>query len=282
MQKLKNKVLDKMLHSGLTKAEVDFLLEISHYQDDSGKIYGVYYKDICKAIDISYETFYVTMRALADKNLISVKKDFYGDWDITIQDNDFSYPEALKEGYVSTGHDIFYNKEFCKMKANEKLLIMQLLKICGAGSRYHIGEDLFYKTYTELLRVSIRTLQLYLSKLKLFFSIRIKDKQFWITPLMEIFKYGAPRDIQNFSCHLSRVACRRNRATYTEESLKDIANLVKQYIQSLKQDIAQVFLLSVQQSIERKNESIANKSKWKREINPKFVHKLMRNIIASH
>lgn len=52
MQKLKNTVLDKMLTAHLTKAEVDFMIEISHYQDDSGKVYGVYYKDVCEAIGI--------------------------------------------------------------------------------------------------------------------------------------------------------------------------------------------------------------------------------------
>ncbi len=278
MQKLKNRVLDKMMQARLTKAEVDFMLEISHYQDDSGVIYGVYYKDICKAIEISYDTFYVTMKALVDKGLINLKKEFYGDWNIIIIDNDFSYPEALKEGYISTGHDLFYNNEFRKMKANEKLLAMQFLKIAGAGKRYHIGIELFYEKYAELLQVTKRTIRVYLSRLKSFFNIKIKNKTYLIKPLDTVFKFRAPSDLDNFSEHLSTVACRRNRASYTKETKRNISGLVIQYKEQLQNKIAHVFFDAVQQSIEKSNKEISNKNKWNRNINPKFIHKLMINI----
>ena len=277
MQKLKNSVLDKMLQAHLTKAEVDVILDISHYQDDSGKIYGVYYKDVCEAIGISYETFYVTIRSLSDKGLIRLQKDFRGDWDIIIIDNDFSYPEALKEGYISTGHDIFYNMTFKKLKANEKLLAMQFLKIGGAGKHYHIGVNLLYEKYAALLQVTKRTIQVYLGRLREFFSIGIKDKMYWITPLVSVFKYNAPADIENFAEHLVEVACRRNKATYSERGKKDMLQLVKQYIQGLKTKTAQVFLHAVSGSLEKGNKNIPDKRKWNRELNPKFVHKLIRN-----
>lgn len=276
MQKLKNSVLDKMLQANLTKAEVDFMLEISHYQDDSGIIYGLYYKAVCKAIEISYETFYVTMRALADKGLISLRKAYYGDWDIIINGNDFSYPGALREGYISTGHDIFYNKEFRRLKAKEKLLAMQFIKIGGAGKRYHIGVELFYKKYAEMLQVTKRTIQVYLGRLKQFFSIGIKSKMYWITPLVAVFKNNAPKDIQRFAEHLGRVACRRNRATYTEESLQSTTDLVRQYAESLKTETGPRFLAAVKSSIEKVNEAVKDKSKWNRQLNPKFIHKLIR------
>ncbi len=278
MQKLKNKVLDKMLQANLTKAEVDFILEISHYQDESGTIYGVYYKDICKAISISHETFYVTMRTLAAKGLIEIEKDYFGDWNVIIVDNDFTYPEALREGYINTGHDIFYNKGFRKLKAKEKLLAMQFLKIGGAGKKYHIGVEAFYDKYSKLLKVTKRSLQVYLGRLKAFFSIGIKDKMYWITPLKAVFKDFAPTDMQTFATHLSGVACRRNRAVFTPQNKKDISDLVKQYAERLKSDTAHIFLNAVKASIETANEAVANKSKWNRQLNPKFVHKLIRYI----
>jgi len=283
VQKLKNRVLEKMMESQLTKAEVDFIIYISHYQDLFGRIYGVYYKDVCKAINVSYETFYVAMRSLVDKEIISVKKDYWGDWDITILDNDFSYPEAVKEGYVSTGHDIFYNIKFRELKANEKLLAMQFLKIAGAGkknnhAKYSIGVDVFYEKYEKILQVSKRTLQVYLGKLKAFFSIGIKDKLYWIRPLAAVFKEKAPTDIKNFSGWLCGVAFRRNRATYTKKSVVDTADLIAQYHGKVQKGIVQVFFQAVRQSIEKVNESIENKYKWNREINPKFIHKIMRDI----
>lgn len=276
MQKLKNSVLDKMLLADLTKAEVDFMLEISHYQDVSGKIYGLYYKAVCKAIDISYETFYVTMRSLAEKGFICFEKACYGDWDIKINGNDFSYPGALQEGYISTGHDIFYNKGFRELKAKEKLLAMQFIKIAGAGKRYHIGVNLFYEKYAGMLQVAKRTIQVYLGRLKKFFSIGIKDKMYWITPLVAVFKNNAPKDIDRFSEHLSRVACRRNRATYTEENLQNTKDLIKQYADSNKTGIARMFLSAVKRSIEKTNETVRKKNKWNRQLNPKFIHKLIR------
>lgn len=279
MQKLKNRVIDKMMSLHLTKAEVDFMIEISHYQDDTGRIYGVYYKDVCKAIGISSQTFYVTMYHLAEKGLISLEKDFYSDWDIIIRDNDFSCSEAFQEGYISTGHDIFYNQEFQKLKANEKLLAMQFLKIGGAGKHYHVGVNVLYEKYSKLLQVSKRTIQVYLGKLKAFFSIGIKDKMYWITPLAAVFKNQAPRDMHNLSKHLGAVACRRNRASYTVEVLQNTTDLVKQYSQILKTKTANVFLNAVKDSIKKANETVRDQRKWNRQLNPKFIHKLMKNTI---
>lgn len=275
MQKLKNRVLDKMLQAHLTKAEINFILELSHYQDNIGKIYGVYYKDVCEAIGISYQTFYVTLQALNDKGLIAMDKSGCGDWDIVILDNDFSYPGALKEGYINTGHDIFYNKKFKDLKGNEQLLAMQFLKIAGAGKRYHIGVDLLYSKYSKLMQVSKRTIQTYLGRLKAFFSIGIKDKMYWITPLTAAFKDSAPTDILQLSQHLGEVACRRNKATYTGDEFKDTISLIKQYEQRFKQTTAGAFLQAVKSSIKKTNECVRNKKKWNRQLNPKFIHKLM-------
>ena len=74
LQKLKNSVLDKLLQSHLTKAELDFLIELSHYQDNLGKVHGVYYRSMCKVTGMSYQTFYVTMLSLADKGVICYEK----------------------------------------------------------------------------------------------------------------------------------------------------------------------------------------------------------------
>ncbi len=279
MQKLKNTFVDKMLVANLTKAEVDFLLEISHYQDDSGKVYGVYYKDICEATEMSHETFYVTMKSLAEKGLIRLVKAYYSDWDIVINDNDFTYPEAYNEGYISTGHDIFYNKKFRKLKAKEKLLAMQFIKIAGAGKRYHIGVDVLYDKYTKLFNVTKRTLQVYLGKLKQFFSVGIKNKMYWITPLVAVFKNNAPKDLQSMAEHLGHVACRRNRISYTGTEFKNTTDLVKQYATAAKERIADVFLSAVKNSIEKMNEQTPNRYKWNRQLNPKFVHKLICNTI---
>ncbi len=210
MQKIKNRILDRMAKAHLTKAEVDFILEISHYQDDYGKVYGVYYRKICAAINISYQTFYVTMASLCDKGLIRLEKAHYGDWDIVIQDNDFSYKGAMEEGYVSTGHDIFYNSKFREMKANEKLLAMMLMRSCGNNRKCFMSVERFYENYCRMFQVTVRTLREYLGRLRKYFSFHIRNKSYVIVPMSEIYKDTSPTDLQNMQSHLGQVVCRRD------------------------------------------------------------------------
>lgn len=262
-----------MLKLNMTKSEVDFMLELSHYQDDTGTVYGVYYKDMCQSIGISYETFYVVLRSLEQKKLISYRKDFYGDWDIRIMNNDFSHANYT-DGYISTGHDLFYSIAFKALKANEKLLALQFLKIVGASKRYYVNTANFFKKYCDILGVARRTLALYLHSLKEFFGIVKKGENFAITAKATTYKENAPTDLKVLSDYLGKTACRRNRATYTVKAFQDTVSLMKQYSEKLKDRMASVFLLAVQESIEKQN-SKKPRGKWERTLNPKFVHKLI-------
>lgn len=291
MQKLKNEVLDRMLEKHLTKAEVDVLLELSHYQDDKGKVYGVYYRNVCEAVGISYETFYCTIENLVDKGLIRVEQTCKGDRDVTILHNDFSYPGALQEGFVSTGHYLFDNPKFKKLKAGEKLLAMQFFRITGAGKHfYNISVEFFIKKYTELLQVKLRTLRVYLSHLRDFFSINIKNRNYYICIKKNECKYEeleAPTtDIKRLSEHLIKTACRRHKANYTKKSYTELMDLLRRYSYSSREDLAYVrknlaqrFLAAVKRSTDlgcdRPDDPRCvpmTKGKW---LNPKFIHKLM-------
>ena len=44
MQKIKYGVLDKLLRADLSRAEMDFILHISHYQDDTIGIFVKHYR----------------------------------------------------------------------------------------------------------------------------------------------------------------------------------------------------------------------------------------------
>lgn len=277
MQKLKNRVIDRMLTLRLTKAEVDFMLELAHYQDEHGRIYGVYYKRICRAIGFSPETFYVTLESLSEKGLIYREKAAYGDFDITIRDNDFSYTEAHKEGYVSIGrYKMFYDSDFQQLKAGEKLLALQLLKIIGANKKYVISVENFIAKYAQLLRVTGRTVRGYLLRLRKLFAISRKDRlyTFRITE-SDAAATELPTDLDQLSQHLVNVACRRDRATYSPKQYTDTKLLVKQYHCRLKADTARLFLSAVHTSIEKVNASIPNKYKWVRDLRPALINKLL-------
>ena len=149
MQKIKYGVLDKLLRADLSRAEMDFILHISHYQDDTGCVSGIYYRDICEALQISYQTFYDVLRSLQAKEIIKVDKAFYGDWDVTILDNSFQNGIT---GYVSTGDDLFLDPEFQKCGPQEKLLALEFLKIAknpSNGGKYRIGKEKLLEKYDE-------------------------------------------------------------------------------------------------------------------------------------
>lgn len=90
MQKLSIEVLEKMMGADLSKNEIDVLLYIARYQDDTGHIIGGHYKDVCDAIGISFQGYYDVLGALERKEIISCEKKCYYDKDITILDNNFA------------------------------------------------------------------------------------------------------------------------------------------------------------------------------------------------
>ena len=283
MQKIKLFVLDKMIEKKVTAAEIDFIINISHYQDDKGNVKGVYYKNICNSLKISYQKFYDLKVSLVNKNIIRVYKEDYTDWNVQILDNDFSYPESYKEGYINTNHEIFYCEDFLNLKAGEKLLAMQFLKISNAGrGSYNIGVEKFYKKYTTVFSVTKRVIQNYITKLRKFFSIGIKEHQYWITPLARVFKKdNAPSDANVLHKHIGHLICRREKVQYNSKSFKDAITLMKQYGTVLHEQILEVFCLAVKKSIQKANEHIKNKSKWNRILQPKLVHKMLKEEILA-
>lgn len=283
MQKLKLKVLNKMIINKLTSSEIDFLIYISHYQDDKGHVRGVYYKESCSELGISYQKFYDIKESLIKKNMIQVEKEFYSDWNVQILDNDFSYPESFQDGYINTNHSIFHSEDFFNLKAGEKLLSMQFLKISYAGrGSYNISTDKFYKKYTVLLGVTKRVIQNYMTSLRKFFSIGIKEGLFWITPLAKVYKKNnTPSDAAILQEHIGEIICRREKIQFTNQTFKDTVNLMKQYGNTLMDQTVDVFFTAVKRSITKANEHINNKYKWTRILQPKLVHKILREEILA-
>ncbi|MBO5093191.1 MAG: hypothetical protein J6C33_02405 [Lachnospiraceae bacterium] len=283
MRKLKAKIIDKLIEMRATGAEVDFLIWLSHRQNDAGYVRGVYYKDAAEGLHISFQTFYNAMRGLERKGIISVTKDelYRGDWDIRILNNDFSNQE-LRQGhaadnYLNTGFQIFYSQEFFAMKANEKLMAMLYIKIAGAGSpNYHIGTEKFFEKYTKLFGVKKRALQNYLTGIKKFFSIGIKKREYWINPLhKKVYRQNdAVTDRSEYVKQTAGSLCRRFRLQEPQKAYKAVAELVKQYYYTIKDDIEIYFTEAIKAHLLLANGD-ADPRKWKkRKINQKLLHKL--------
>lgn len=232
--RIKYSLLPKLRN--LTNKEMDFFLCIAKVQDISGNIYGVHYKYICKKTGMCKQSFYNSLRSLSEKGIITYEKKTESDYDIVILRNDFSYPESFKEGYVNLHRQVFHQKKFQKLKANEKYLLMELLKRTHENrSSYQVGVHNFYKIFREMLGVTSRVLRYYIHSLKEFFSIGIKDKKYYMTYRHSVFSPMQKQGVeeQEFEYFVA-TECRRNRLQSTQQELADTANLLKQYRPMLK------------------------------------------------
>ena len=285
MQKIKNCILDRMIAEKLQSKEVDFLLYVSRFQDEEGKVCGIYYKDVCAQMRMSHQEFYNVKLSLEKKGFIRCEKSNWTDHDITILGN--REEDCLKEGYINTNHNIFYTKEFYRLKAGAKLLAMHLMKVSYAGKGYfQIGKAKFYdetKGYTKRFGVTKRVLRGYLMNLKgLFFSIGLKNGIYYIEPLKRIYrKMHEKSEQQRHEEHHVKSICRRAKIKQADEDAqRDIGTLFHQYKERVK-NISGSMMGLVEQAVMRCLEVInkENRTQSRRELKASLVHKLLREEI---
>lgn len=278
MQKLKNSIIAKMIKARLTNKEIDFLIYVSRFQNDDGVVSGVYYKEVCENMHMSFQGFYDVKNTLIRKGFIRSEKNSPTDHDITILDNAFLTENDIKAGYVNTNHNIFFHEKFARLKAGAKLLAMELMKLSYAGTgECRIGTEKFYKKYTQLFGVSKRVMRIYLMQLKIFFSIGIKEGIYYIRPKNIVYRQlGQASENDNYAAHNVDVICRRNRIQEAgKKEKKDICTLLKQYrkqAQEVRQDIVEMLMRAVEGSLELAGVRI---------LKPKLVHKLLREELNS-
>lgn len=273
--RIKYSLLPKLRN--LTNREMDFFLYLARCQDRAGLVIGVHNQEVCRATGMCKQSFYTSMRGLEAKNIIScTKKD--NDYDVLILGNDFPEKDTWKEGYISLQRKVFHQKQFKGLKSNEKYMLMELLKRSNESSKssYHIYTYNFYAKFKDLLGVTKRVIRAYLHAMKKFFSIGIKNGQYYITYRRSVFHQKIDRhvDDQDYE-YFVKAQCRRNRIRYTADSLKDTADLFKTYrplyagidltLRELREMVADAICKSVE-----------NKEPLDRRLNQKYVHKLLR------
>lgn len=272
--KIKYSLLPIWNKANLTDKESDLLLYIIRYQDDHGCIRGVFYQDVCNNADMCKQTFYNTLRNLQRKGIISYER-VNQDYDITILNNDFSYPDSYKEGYINVGRKIFHSKIYRDLKAKEKMLLLEFMKIThSASGSYQIGTGKFYEKYMQLLGVTKRALRGYLHSLRKFFAIGIKDGKYFISYLITVFREKvAESEADQFMGHLVDVSCRRAKIKEMEDADKrETITLMKQYRQEAKENETGKSIFSV---VEECISASVQNTKIK-VLNSKYIHKLLR------
>lgn len=270
--KIKYALLKTWSDSKLTNMEIIFLLYIARFQDEYGRVMGIYYRDVCAACGMSIQTFYDVLYSLAEKGIITYTR-VNDDYDITILDNDFSYKGSYEEGYINVSRSVFDSKSFRSLRAKEKLLFMFFMKVTHEnGKSYQIGTDKFYEKYTTLLGVTKNILRTYLHSLRKFFSIGRKEGKYFITYLASVFKPRRPvSETDQFLGHIVKADCRRNKIKEIEaESIGDTIQLVKQYRKEARDrgfDILKIICDCISHSVQNYKH---------KKLDAKYVHKLVR------
>lgn len=282
MQKLSFAVLEKLIEKKATSAEIDVLLYVSKFQNKYGYAEGIYYRNVCEELGLSYQAFYDAKNGLIEKGIIFVEKNNYLDMDIRILNNEFLNQESFKRGYINTNYAIFACTQFRNLPGGAKLLAMDLMKnnLAGGASYQHGTKD-FVRKFMRKFNICRRTLQDYLKELRLLFSIGIKDKKYFITIRKFAVEKQNKQEEEKYRQNSIDVAVRRNRIKVVRaEDRKAINELLKFY----NKDIDNMFgAFSLPNIITRSLEIInagVEKKKWKRTIKKNLIHRLIRKEIG--
>lgn len=282
MQKISADVLEKMMKSNLSSKEVDFILYVAQYQNNYGVASGIYYKDVCEALNLSYQGFYNCRAALEEKGIIRSEKKSYYDCDITILNNEFD-PEHYDRGYVNIHVPMIQDPRFRELKAGAKLMGLWLMrewliyKSKTKQSGYQILKVNFMAKFREMLGLTNRVIRSYLGALEPFLSVYLEaGKKYFITFREEYVRAGnRMSDSENgvLRSHLVRVACRRNRVASDPEKEREIIDILSIHDKDIRK--FRSFPLSgiIADTLAFLNQNVRSKYKWKRYLNPSLIHK---------
>lgn len=219
MYKLKNSYIDNMIAAKVSKSEIAFLLYIAVGQNESGKVYSVYYKDVCEALSISIQKFYDILTSLSEKNLIRYEKENPADFVVELVGNDFS-DKDFSCGYLNVASKEFRSKKFTELKAGSQLLYLYTQRLLNGK---HMGVLKFYEDFCEMFQVTRKTLQIYVQQLKeahLLFISKKRNKA-----------YHYEMTMRKSTCLDKKGAIPNEKSGYIENIRKMLIANFKQYIQ---------------------------------------------------
>ena len=293
MQRIKLDVFQTLFTKNLTGNEIDFILALSHMQDERGCVCGLHYKEMMAETGMSAQAFYDCKKSLQEKRVIEVRPGKQ-DYDICLLGNDFTtytkqdYSDKQVK-YVKTNSKLFADRNWKRLKPAQKLLAMDLYHISRAskGRTYRIGRQNFLEKYADRrnpdgsirrgkLGISERTLQKYLKMLKLYFYIGIKEGMYYIT-LRSVFAEEAVASENNQTYdRLVQVACRRNRiGACDKKEARQIRDVLVYYRKLLLEK--NIYILDIfTRMIETINAQRIRPAKWKRYLKKSLFHKILR------
>lgn len=284
MYKLKNAVIDRMVDRRISSRETDFLLYIAGFQDDTGCVASVYYKDVCKALGISIQKFYDILDSLKKKELISYIKNNTADLCVRILNNDFS-DKNFTSGYLNVALHDFENGKFREMKAGAKLLYLYMQRFTEGK---HMLVQNFYDEFCNRFHVARKSLQAYLRELRgksFLFVSRKRNKAYHYEMMMKNstvlkkIKSAVPREKEGY-VHNVRELVKRNFSRYLPEKesgrvLQDIAELADTERARRHSNFVSLLIEAVTASITRQKDE----GKKRQELNAALVNRCLTDIL---
>ena len=166
--------------NNVSRTEMNIFLQCVRYQDEEGQVVGAYYKYFMDLLGFkSKQTFYNVLRSLSEKKLLSYTQNVKGDYDIYVENQAYLHQE--KPDYIDLNKVIFQSKEFFRLKAHEKYMLLDLMRSTALNKGIRvIRVEEFYQKYCKALQVSKRIIQIYLHTLRKYFSVHIKDGKYYI------------------------------------------------------------------------------------------------------
>lgn len=285
MQKIGYRLLERMTQANLTSNELNIILTIGKYQDNFGCIKGVYYKDVCSTLKISYQGFYDSIRNLERKGIITTQKGI-NDFNITLVDN-----QTFENGYLSLKYAFLSDSKFLELTAGAKLLAMHLFRKCeirkknveeGASDSFQRKKDELLKDMSKLLGVTERTVRAYMGDLSPFISVYLENGYKYYIYFYKTALSTNKKITENAMSRekIAQAAMRRNRIIYKDETLKKkmtdkLTTLLSVYHNDIKEKPEFDFSDILCKSLQSLNKNIKNKYKWTRIVSATLVRSLL-------
>lgn len=205
---LKNDLINKLKTCAkqLTHGAVKLLIFLAKNCDDTGYVRGVYYKEFCDLTKMCNQSFYNSKSKLIELGFISCEKSAERDIDFYIIDNSIITPEERKEGYVPFDTIFFENPDIFQLTDNALILALEFFKNSGANksvkkpssasSDNTVRFGSFRKDWREFVNYYCQDVfdvcevqfKNYLKSLKKYFTMGVKEKVFFATPMVDSVK----------------------------------------------------------------------------------------------
>lgn len=215
-----------------TGSEIDFLIYLSSIQDEFGKVYRVFYKDVAFSLGISYPTFYSIIDRLVVRNYIQAEQGSDGYWNFTILDNIF-LNDSFKTPYLNTNRAFLHSKQFISLPGKSKKIVLKLFMSYLKPNMERYGLKIRLEKLGKLIGVLDQSnLKRYLNAILPYFPFKLGHDVVRFEKGIIVFneKFVESERAYSIATNLKSF-CHKNKIPYCISDIKDLVFVINQYIQ---------------------------------------------------